>query len=234
MKRVYVASSWRNMYQPGIVAALRSAGLEVYDFRAPEPGNDGFRWSEIDGGWQAWTPKQWREALKHPVARRGYGLDRGGMDWADCCVLVLPSGRSAHMEAAFMAAQGKPVFTLALEKIEPDLMNLLLGPADHILTTMDELFDAFGVSGHDGHGDVRVEAPHGADAIRRVARRVNLERMHLCHRLGNPFYLESGRDPIPPGPFAESVFSRQWDDLAARLDARAAAQNEAPAQAGGN
>ncbi len=143
---VYVASSWRNLYQPRVVAALRSLGLEVYDFKAPPPPGipDGFRWSEIDGGWLNWSPSQWREALKHPVAGRGYAADRGGMDRADCCVLVLPSGRSAHMEAAFMAAEGKPVFTLALLKVEPDLMNLLLGPPEHICVTMDELFDRLG------------------------------------------------------------------------------------------
>lgn len=147
MKKVHVASSWRNLYQPAIVTALRSVGLEVYDFKNPPPPgiSDGFRWSEIDGGWQSWTPSQWRDAMKHPVAQRGYTSVRSGMDWADCCVLVLPSGRSAHLEAAFMAAQGKPVFTLALEKVEPELMNLLLGPPDHICTTMDELFDALGV-----------------------------------------------------------------------------------------
>lgn len=30
-RRIYVASSWRNTYQPGVVAALREAGHEVYD-----------------------------------------------------------------------------------------------------------------------------------------------------------------------------------------------------------
>lgn len=144
MRSVYVASSWRNLYQPAVVAALRSLGLDVYDFRNPGPGEQGFSWREIDPDWLKWTPAQWREALKHPVARNGYGNDRSGMDGADCCVLVLPSGRSAHMEAAFMAAQGKPVFTLALEPVEPDLMNLLLGPPDHICVTMDELFDSLG------------------------------------------------------------------------------------------
>lgn len=90
-------------------------------------------------------PRQWRQALGHPLAQHGYALDRAGMDRSDCCVLVLPSGRSAHMEAAFMAAQGKPVFTLALEPVEADLMNLLLGPAEHLCTSMDELFDCLGV-----------------------------------------------------------------------------------------
>ena len=33
--RIYVASSWRNLYQPTVVTALRQEGYEVYDFRYP-------------------------------------------------------------------------------------------------------------------------------------------------------------------------------------------------------
>lgn len=143
-KSAYVASSWRNLYQPAVVAALRGLGMQVYDFRNPPPPGDpdGFRWSEIQPDWRSWTPGQWREALAHPVARRGYAADRAGMDGAECCVLVLPSGRSAHLEAGFMAGQGKPVYCLALEPVEPDLMNLLFGDGGGICVTLDELFDA--------------------------------------------------------------------------------------------
>ncbi len=143
-RSVYVASSWRNLYQIAVVTALRRFGLEVYDFREPVPGGKGFGWSEIDPNWLQWTPKQWREALGHPIAAKGYAADRSGMDRSECCVLVLPSGRSAHLEAGFMAGQGKPVYTLALEKVEPDLMNLLGGPPENVCTTMNELFDALG------------------------------------------------------------------------------------------
>lgn len=144
-RSVYVASSWRNLLQQGVVHTLRAAGIPVYDFRNPGPGEQGFSWREIDPDWLNWTPRQWRDALGHPVAQAGYRNDRGGMDRADCCVLVLPCGRSAHLEAAFMAAEGKPVFTLALDKVEPDLMNLLLGPPDHLCVTMGELLARLGV-----------------------------------------------------------------------------------------
>lgn len=144
LRCVYVASSWRNAIQPAVVAALRAAGLDVYDFRNPAPGDTGFSWREIDPNWMSWTPAQWREALKHPVAQKGFALDKSGMDRADCCVLVLPCGRSAHLEAGYMAAQGKTVFTLATQAIEPDLMNLLLGPADNLCVSMEELLDRLG------------------------------------------------------------------------------------------
>ena len=42
MAKIYVASSWRNKYQPEVVAALRKAGHEVYDFRNPKDNPGGF------------------------------------------------------------------------------------------------------------------------------------------------------------------------------------------------
>jgi hypothetical protein len=142
---VYVASSWRNPLQQGIVAALRSVGLQVYDFRAPVPGNDGFRWSKIDPQWLGWTPRDWQQALSHPIAKRGFHHDKAALGRADCGVLVLPCGRSAHLEAGYLAGFGKPVFTVAFDHVEPELMALLLGPPRNICTTMNELFDRLGV-----------------------------------------------------------------------------------------
>lgn len=117
-------------------------GHEVYDFREPKPGYNGFSWRQVHPEWTSWTPEQWRDALRHPASQNGYTSDRGGMDWADIGVLVLPCGRSAHLEAGFMAGRGKPVLTLAFEKTDPDLMNLLLGPPENICTNMPELFNA--------------------------------------------------------------------------------------------
>lgn len=143
---VYIASSWRNLLQPGIVVALRKLGFTVYDYRNPHGDDNGFGWKQIALDWGMWSPRQWRDALQHPIAVAGYKNDFDAMLAADCCVLVLPCGRSAHLEAGFMAGQGKPVYTLALEKQEPELMSLLLGPASNICVTMDELFDALGVN----------------------------------------------------------------------------------------
>lgn len=43
LRKVYVASSWRNLLQPGVVSALRSMGHWVYDFKNPSEGDKGFR-----------------------------------------------------------------------------------------------------------------------------------------------------------------------------------------------
>lgn len=127
MAKIYVASSWRNPLQPNIVTVLRDAGHEVYDFRNPAPGNGGFAWSTIDREWLGWQPEEFARLLTtHPVAAAGFKLDRDALDWSDTCVMVLPCGRSAHLEAGYACGKGKRViFYLHPDKFEPELMYLL-------------------------------------------------------------------------------------------------------------
>jgi hypothetical protein len=120
-RRIYVASSWRNDYQPGIVRLLRDAGHEVYDFRNP-PGGTGFHWYQIDEGWEGWSVHTYREALKHPLALEGYRSDFEAMRWADTCVLVLPAGRSASWEFGWCSGAGKDCILYLPQMIEPELM----------------------------------------------------------------------------------------------------------------
>jgi len=106
-RRIYLASSWRNPEQPEAVRILREAGHEVYDFRNPPEGT-GFAWEEVQeeretGAWMRWTHEQYMAALRHPRAEAGYAADMNGMLWADTGVLLLPCGRSAHLEAGWFA-----------------------------------------------------------------------------------------------------------------------------------
>jgi len=119
---IYVASSWRNPHQQRIVTFLRSRGYEVYDFRNPALGDNGFHWSEIDPDWETWTPEQYRNALHHPIAKEGFRKDMEALKRCYCCVLVLPTGRSAHIEAGWAAGAGKPVVVYNPEHVEPELM----------------------------------------------------------------------------------------------------------------
>lgn len=136
MARIYVASSWRNIHQPIIVKSLRADGHEVYDFREPAPGVKGFAWSEIDPKWQSWTAKGYVAALNDPLAVNGYAHDLGAMQWADTCVLVLPCGRSAHLELGWMAGAGKRTIILTQDGEEPELMAKM---ATKICTSLDEV-----------------------------------------------------------------------------------------------
>lgn len=122
--KLYVASSWRNMYQPEVVMGLREVGHEVYDFRHPSHETIGFYRSAIDLVWKQWTPQQFVENLNHPIANRGFAADTAGMEWAEGCVLVTPCGISAHLEAGWFAGKGLPVWVL-LSSGEPELMYKL-------------------------------------------------------------------------------------------------------------
>ena len=144
-RKIYVASSWRNPIQQEIVSILRDAGHEVYDFRNPEPGNTGFAWSRIDPDWLGWKPAKFAALLTtHPVAAAGFALDKDALDWCDTCVMVLPCGRSAHLEAGYACGQGKRVvFYLHPDKFEPELMYLL-GTA--LVCSHDEMLTAVRVA----------------------------------------------------------------------------------------
>ena len=128
---LYVASSWRNSRQPDVVRALRELDHDVYDFRNPGTGacpdsvsgklDGGFHWSDIDPAWEQWSVPQFTAGLEHPLAEAGFARNLLAMRWAEVCVLVLPCGRSAHLEAGWFVGRCRPLLILA-DKSEPELM----------------------------------------------------------------------------------------------------------------
>lgn len=115
-EKIYLASSWRNVHQPEMITLLRGKGYEVYDFRNPQSGGpptkpeSGFSWKHVDPDF---TPnrhdalERFRKMLAHPLSQDGFESDFNAMKWADTCVIALPSGRSAHLEAGWMSGAGK-------------------------------------------------------------------------------------------------------------------------------
>jgi nucleoside 2-deoxyribosyltransferase len=121
--KIYVASSWRNNFQPGVVAALRDDGHEVYDFKDEE----GFHWEEVDPNWKDWTSEDYIDGLGHHAAVRGYNRDMKALRECDMCVYVMPCGVSASIEMGWAAGAGKPVVVYIPELREPDLMVKVTG-----------------------------------------------------------------------------------------------------------
>lgn len=141
--KIYLASSWRNGEQPDLVTDLRAAGHEVYDFRNPRSGGpdrdapeEGFSWRQCDIDWYSRTEdrrEHYLKMLQTSTASRGFTADFNAMKWADVCVLALPCGRSAHLEAGWMIGSGRPTLVYLPEsedlRFEPELMYLLANPA---------------------------------------------------------------------------------------------------------
>ncbi len=165
--RVYVASSWRNPYQQAIVRNLSMAGHEVYDFRNP-PNRAGFAWGAIAPDWKSWDTAAFVEHLQHQDAIAGFDADMNGLSNAHACVLVLPCGRSAHLEAGWAAGRGIPLLILAPEPCEPELMyrmaRLVTDDEQEIEgeleTIQDELSSPAALCGSRLAAELPVQPPH--------------------------------------------------------------------------
>ena len=150
-KYVYVASSWRNPIQTGVCAALRSAGIPHYDFKNPE-GGTGFSWKQLkpagapDGiaakgsDWEA--VGDYLDMVNHPVATAGYEADFAAMQRADTFVMVLPCGKSAHLELGWAVGAGKRTIILLEDPVEPELMYRMV---DEMCMSLFDLLGLLGV-----------------------------------------------------------------------------------------
>lgn len=153
-QRIYVASSWRNMLQQGVVHTLRAAKFEVYDFKAPGVGRNGFKWSDVDlqhsnslsdtdpNSVDLSDAKDYIEALQKPRAEEGFNSDFDAMKWADTFVLVLPCGRSAHLELGWAVGAGKRTAILLEDPCTPELMYKMV---DYLAPNLFELLGWLGV-----------------------------------------------------------------------------------------
>lgn len=152
---VYVASSWRNSMQPAIVKTLGAAGIACYDFRHPDGEDalvDGFHWSEVMPSYRRVGPGspeqladagEYLAALDHPIAVQGFLSDWNAMCRADAFVLVLPCGRSAHLELGWAVGAGKrTAILLDGPTVTPELMYRMV---DLVTDSMLDLLAWLGV-----------------------------------------------------------------------------------------
>lgn len=139
MKKIYIASSWKNALMVTAIAKyLRLKGHEVYDFTNP-PVNTAFHWNDISKDWQRWSFNEFKKALDHPIAEAAYQSDFNAMRDADICVLLLPAGNSAHTEAGWMKGNGKKVFLYYTEDQRPELMYKIYDGMTSKITELTEM-----------------------------------------------------------------------------------------------
>lgn len=142
---IYLASSWKNAHHTQALEQLRAWGQNVYDFKNPAEGIGGFGWRQITD-----TPKPWPldaldEVLKDRIAQTGFAHDFRAMQECRACVLLLPSGKSAHLEAGWFVGMGRPVVVWGFpgDLHEPELMYLMTnGVATSIADVVDRLCTA--------------------------------------------------------------------------------------------
>lgn len=119
MKRVYLIGSLRNPVVPEFGRTLRRAGLEVFDdWHAAGP--------EADDHWQKYETAKglsFIQALKGAAAQHVFAFDKHNLDASDAAVLILPAGKSGHLELGYMAGKGKKTYIL-IDK-EPDRFDVM-------------------------------------------------------------------------------------------------------------
>jgi len=215
--KIYLASSWRNVQQPAAVELLRSAGHEVYDFRNPAPGDRGFSWSDIDPDWQLWEWGDFRSGacLGHEIAAQAFARDCRALEAADLCVLLLPCGRSAHLEAGFAVGRGIPLLVTVHRAesvaacVEPELMYRWAKGHPYL----DELVGAVALLEQE-------EAARRRGPLPKVRRREILERLEDLERRASE--LEGWR---ANASYALEGFRVARDNLERRADAMEQAWN---------
>ncbi len=108
-KKIYIAASWK-MHNVALMLArqLRAAGFEVDCFCDNTTGRFVFHFKEIVGN----HPKEWNAVrmIGQPQVIRAFMEDKYWLDWCDTCILLVPSGRSAHLEAGYAKGCGKTLY----------------------------------------------------------------------------------------------------------------------------
>lgn len=134
-KKVYVIGSLRNAGVPDLSKYLREAGYDVFDdWFAAGP--------EADDYWMAYEKNRghsYSQALKGYAASHVFNFDKKHLDEADIGVLMLPAGKSGHLELGYMIGTGKPGFILYDEV--PERFDVMYKFANDVCFSPEDLLE---------------------------------------------------------------------------------------------
>lgn len=108
-KVIYIIGSLRNPEVPKIGTHIRNnTNLEVFDdwFAAGPIADDS--WQEYEQG----RGTNYGQALRGHAARHVFDFDEYHLNRSDIGLLVLPAGKSGHLELGYMIGRGKPGYVL--------------------------------------------------------------------------------------------------------------------------
>ena len=108
MSKIYLIGSLRNPRVAEVAKTLRAVGHEVFDdwFAAGPEADDWWQKYEMAKG------HNYKEALQGFAANHVYHYDRSHLDRNEIAILLLPAGKSGHLELGYMIGQGKPGYIL--------------------------------------------------------------------------------------------------------------------------
>ena len=132
-KVVYVIGSLRNEKIPLLANDIRALGFEVFDdWFSPGPEADEF-WRK----YEKTRGSTYKQALNNYAGKHIFEFDKHHIDRADIGILVMPAGKSGHLELGYMIGQGKPCFILFEE--EPERWDIMYIFANDVCFSFNEL-----------------------------------------------------------------------------------------------
>ena len=138
--KIYIASSWKNEKTVNQMAnVLRSNGNDVDAFSDTSTGRYVFHFSEIG-------PKDNLDAisfLKDSRSQKAFREDKKWLDWCEACLLILPAGKSSHLEAGYAKGTGKLLVIYHPNGFPNGEFDVMYGFADFMCEDMHSVLDYF-------------------------------------------------------------------------------------------
>lgn len=131
--RIYIASSWKNSsWLSHLAKIFREDGHLVDLFCEPCKHRTVFNWEALIYSLDGRNPKETtiKEIIDVPRVVDAFEQDKTWLDWCDVVIMVLPCGRSAHLEAGYGKGSGKELYIIG--DFAPGEFDLMYRFADGI------------------------------------------------------------------------------------------------------
>lgn len=135
--KIYLVGSLKNPFIADIGTALRSLGHDVFDdWHAGGPN--------ADKEWERYSRQRgqsYAQALHGRAAENAFNFDMRHLADCDMGVIVLPAGKSAHLEIGWLLGTGRPA--VAYFSREPDGWDLMYKMLDRVFFDEADLLQYF-------------------------------------------------------------------------------------------
>ena len=127
--KIYLASSWKNQKEVLVLAErLETEGFEVDAFCRATDKRYAFHWSELVDDEDELANYDAIEMLADPRTQRAFKEDKKWLDWSDTVIMLMPCGRSSHLEGGY--AKGKDKLLYIYGEFPKGEFDVMYGLAD--------------------------------------------------------------------------------------------------------
>jgi hypothetical protein len=133
-KTIYIIGSLRNPLIPAFANEIQALGFEAFaDWYAAGP--------EADDKWRDYAKERgltYGEALASYAATHVFNFDKQHIDRSDAVVMLMPAGKSGHLELGYAIGSGKRGYILFDQ--EPERYDVMAQFATKVFFNKSDLF----------------------------------------------------------------------------------------------